>query len=177
MKGRLTTPSPALVISVIALFVALGGTAYATTSLPNNSVGTRQIKNGAVTKQKISTSTLKQLKGNRGPAGKPGTNGTAIAFAHILANGTIDTTRSKNVSTASNPDPGIYCLKTTVSVANATASVDGESNTFGAASVLLSGQDPSNYIGQLCPAGDDALIWVEDLSGANEDVPTYATFN
>ena len=49
---RLKAPSPALVISLIALFVALGGTTYAATSLPANSVGTRQLKNGAVTSKK-----------------------------------------------------------------------------------------------------------------------------
>jgi hypothetical protein len=42
-----------LVISLIALFVALGGTTYAATSLPANSVGTQQIKNGAVTASKL----------------------------------------------------------------------------------------------------------------------------
>ena len=50
-------PSPALVISLLALFVALGGTSYAAiTALPKNSVGTKQIKNGAVTAKKISPS-------------------------------------------------------------------------------------------------------------------------
>jgi hypothetical protein len=34
----------------IALFVALGGTSYAAFSLPAGSVGTKQLKNGAVTK-------------------------------------------------------------------------------------------------------------------------------
>ena len=42
-------PSPALVVSVIALSVALGGTSYAAIVLPANSVGTRQIKKNAVT--------------------------------------------------------------------------------------------------------------------------------
>ena len=41
MKRRLRAPSPALVISLIALFVALGGTSYAAiNALPKNSVGT-----------------------------------------------------------------------------------------------------------------------------------------
>ncbi len=53
-------PSPALVISLIALFVALGGTSYAAiNSLPKNSVGTKQIKNGAVTAAKINSAVLK----------------------------------------------------------------------------------------------------------------------
>lgn len=53
MKRRLRTPSPALVISLTALFVALGGTTYAATSLPKNSVGTKQLKSNAVTGAKI----------------------------------------------------------------------------------------------------------------------------
>jgi len=75
MKRRLKAPSPALVISLSALFVALGGTTYAATSLPKDSVGTRQLKNGAVTKTKISKKTLVALKGNRGPAGATGPTG------------------------------------------------------------------------------------------------------
>jgi hypothetical protein len=39
--------SPATVIATIALLVAIGGTTYADTSLPKNSVGNAQIKNGA----------------------------------------------------------------------------------------------------------------------------------
>lgn len=49
-KRSLRRPSPALVISLITLFVALGGTTYAATSLPRDSVGTAQIKPRAVTR-------------------------------------------------------------------------------------------------------------------------------
>lgn len=41
-------PSPALVVALIALFVALSGTGYAVTK-----IGTRNIKNGAVTAKKL----------------------------------------------------------------------------------------------------------------------------
>jgi hypothetical protein len=40
-------------IAYLALFVALGGTGYAAVSLPANSVGNRQLKNGSVTPVKI----------------------------------------------------------------------------------------------------------------------------
>jgi|GEM_PF-730995 len=43
--------SPALVLSVVAIFIALGGGAYAAISA--NSVGTKQLKNNAVTAKKI----------------------------------------------------------------------------------------------------------------------------
>jgi hypothetical protein len=50
---RLSRPSPALVVSIIALVAALGGTSYAAFSLPKNSVGSKQLKNNAVTTKKI----------------------------------------------------------------------------------------------------------------------------
>lgn len=46
-------PSPALVIAIIALFVSLGGGAYAAIRLPKNSVGSAQIKRHAVTAAKL----------------------------------------------------------------------------------------------------------------------------
>jgi hypothetical protein len=52
MSRRL--PSPALVISLVALFVSLGGASYAVTQ-----IGTNQIKNGAVTGKKIRNSTIR----------------------------------------------------------------------------------------------------------------------
>ena len=50
LRGHLT---PSLVISVIALFVALSGASYAALRVPNNSVGTKQIKAKAVTTAKL----------------------------------------------------------------------------------------------------------------------------
>jgi hypothetical protein len=46
-------PSPAMIVALVALFVALGGTGYAVTALPKNSVGEKQIRKAAVTSQKI----------------------------------------------------------------------------------------------------------------------------
>jgi hypothetical protein len=40
-------------IAYLALFVALGGTSYATFRLPAGSVGTRELRNGAVTATKL----------------------------------------------------------------------------------------------------------------------------
>ena len=41
--------TPSLVISMVALFVALGGASYAAVKIPKNSVGAAQIKKNAVT--------------------------------------------------------------------------------------------------------------------------------
>jgi hypothetical protein len=40
-------------VAYLALFVALGGTSYAAANLPSNSVGTRQIRNHAITPVKL----------------------------------------------------------------------------------------------------------------------------
>jgi hypothetical protein len=68
-------PSPAMVVALIALFVALGGGAYAAFKLPKNSVGTKQLKKGAVTPPKLAKKTVKRLRGKPGPQGLPGTPG------------------------------------------------------------------------------------------------------
>lgn len=86
-KLRARRPSPALVISVIALFVALGGTGYAALKLPRNSVGGAQIKTGAVGTSEVKDHSLRLKdfhsgqvpagpRGAVGPAGANGTNGT-----------------------------------------------------------------------------------------------------
>ncbi|HET9104862.1 MAG TPA: hypothetical protein VFN55_16035 [Solirubrobacteraceae bacterium] len=46
-------PSAALIISVVALFVALGGVGYAAVSIPYNSVGEAQLKHSSVTHSKL----------------------------------------------------------------------------------------------------------------------------
>jgi hypothetical protein len=75
LKRHWKTPSPALVISLIALFVALGGTTYAATSLPRSSVGAKQLKKGAVTPPKVSKKTIALFKGQTGPRGATGAPG------------------------------------------------------------------------------------------------------
>ena len=75
-------PSPALTVALLALFVALGSTSYAVTQLPRNSVGTAQLRDGAVTAQKLSRAARRGLRGRRGatgPAGAIGAQGTAGA--------------------------------------------------------------------------------------------------
>ena len=47
LRGRLR-PSPAMVVAFVALFVAIGGSSYAVTRLPSNSVGSKQLRRGAV---------------------------------------------------------------------------------------------------------------------------------
>lgn len=80
VKRNLTAP---MVVALLALVVALGGSAYAGIHLAKNSVGTAQIRNGAVKNSKLSHGVKKRLnkvgargpRGERGPQGAPGQNG------------------------------------------------------------------------------------------------------
>lgn len=86
MRFPMRRPSPALVISCIALLIALGGTGYATVlQVPRNSVGTAQLKNSAVISAKVKNRSLLRADfasgqlpaGPRGPAGPAGPAGAA----------------------------------------------------------------------------------------------------
>src|SRR3954462_12058914 len=74
------------VIATVALFLALGGGAYAALKLPKNSVGSKQIKKNAVTSKKGKNGSLLPghfraglvpagPAGERGPQGLPGEKG------------------------------------------------------------------------------------------------------
>ena len=58
-----------MAVSVVALFMSLGGVGYAATQLPNNSVGAAQLKNNAVTNSKIKNSAVTFKKIEPGAVG------------------------------------------------------------------------------------------------------------
>jgi len=93
MRNVLRRPSPALVVSVIALIVALGGTGYAALKIPKSSVGSKQLKNGAVTTKKIKNDAV------TGAKIKLSTLGT-VPSAAIATNAT-NATNASNAANAS----------------------------------------------------------------------------
>jgi hypothetical protein len=81
-------PSHATVVAYLALFVALGGTALAATSLPANSVGTRQLRDSAVSTSKLRNQAVTGSKvANNSLTGtqiKASTLGTVPNAAHAV---------------------------------------------------------------------------------------------
>lgn len=103
-----------MIVAVIALIVALGGTAGAATLLITSSA---QIKDGAIRLQDLAPSARQALKGQPGQQGPAGEPGSALAFAFVNADGSLDPTRSKNVLAAKlvqtppvSPAVGYYCI-------------------------------------------------------------------
>jgi hypothetical protein len=97
-------PSPALIIAMVALVVALGGTGYAALKVPRNSVGSTQLKANAVTSPKVKNGSLskndfkagqlpagpqglKGEKGDKGDAGKNGADGQPGPLPETLPSG------------------------------------------------------------------------------------------
>jgi hypothetical protein len=73
---RKLQPTPAGVIACLALAIALGGTAFAATTLvPRNSVGSPQVINGSLQKGDLSGKAIAALRGARGPRGATGAQG------------------------------------------------------------------------------------------------------
>jgi hypothetical protein len=97
MRNKLTFAN---VISCLALFLALGGTAFAATHLGKNSVGTKQLKANSVTNAKVKDGSLLAqdfkpgqlpagerglpgehgLTGDRGPQGAPGATNVVVRY-------------------------------------------------------------------------------------------------
>jgi len=86
-------PSPALVVACLALLVALGGTGYAAIKLPANSVGTKQLKRGAVTGVKVKSNTLTGTQINESRLGRvpSATSATTAATATTATSATSAT--------------------------------------------------------------------------------------
>ena len=72
-----------MVLATIALIVAVAGTSYALT-LPRNSVGTRQLKNKAVTAKKLKTSAVSKPKIKKGAVNGAKVANDSLTGADIL---------------------------------------------------------------------------------------------
>jgi hypothetical protein len=72
---RFKRPGYAEVISSMALFIALGGTGYAVTTLPKNSVGSAQVKDHSLRPVDLAPGAGLAARGPRGPEGPVGQAG------------------------------------------------------------------------------------------------------
>lgn len=142
---RLRLPSPALVVSCIALVVAMGGTSYAAFTLSKNSVGTRQLKNGAVTKSKIKNGAVTAAKIN--------TTGLTVPNALTAANASTAT----NATTASHASTADSA--TTAGSAPPVAYADIASN-----GVIQANTTPSNLSAANIDHPSPGVYCLKDLS-------------
>jgi len=122
--------SYANVMATVAVFIALGGTSYAVSQLPRNSVGPKQIRSGAVGASEIHTSAVgskdikdrgvalrdisraarSSLRGQTGPAGPQGPPGPGAVTlsAAVLPGGNFARSQGTSGPVSTHTNPGVY---------------------------------------------------------------------
>jgi hypothetical protein len=132
-----------MVVAMIALLVALGGTSFAAVSklLPANSVGSAQVIDNSLLAKDFKSG---QLSG-------------ALAFAHVNRDGTLDKPNSKNVkvlSAKTSDNEEHYCLAATgnTRARNVVATLDFSGS---AAKQIVVSTNPT-FVAQDCPASQGA---------------------
>lgn len=115
---KIRRPSPAMIVAILALFVALGGTVYAASSIngklvKKNSLPGNRIKKNTVTGTQVKESTLGQVPSAlAAETAKTATTANPAAYAHIFGNGAVDGSDAFNIASANvtHPEEGVYCL-------------------------------------------------------------------
>jgi Collagen triple helix repeat (20 copies) len=103
-----------MIVAVIALFVALGGTGYAALKLPKGSVGRAQLRKNAVISSKVKNGSLRAVdfakhqlpagpRGGTGPRGTTGARGRTGTTGKTGARGRTGTTGAKGSAGATGP--------------------------------------------------------------------------
>lgn len=120
IRKRIGRPSFPTVISLLALFIALGGVSYAAIQIPANSVGTKQLKNSSVTSSKVKDRSLRSTdfapgqipagpagatgpQGIQGVPGSPGATGLSGATGNTGATGATGDPGSDGSTGATGP--------------------------------------------------------------------------
>jgi hypothetical protein len=142
-KFRPRRPSAALVISCVALVIAMGGTSYAAFSLPKGSVGTKQLKNGSVTNGKIKDGAVSSSKID--------TTGLTVPNA-LHANAADSATSATSATNATNATKATTATNATNAINATTAAALGGVNYVQSASVT-NGPMGQNTGSVQCPSG------------------------
>jgi hypothetical protein len=186
-KSRLRRPSHATVVAYLALFTALGGSAYAASKITsadiaNNTIKSKDVHNHALLKKDFKAGQLpagergpqgpRGLQGLRGLKGATGAAGTAKAFAFVNSVGALDTTRSKGVNSVlradltptggpPGPEDNLYCFDLTFDPKIAVASAFA--NNAGIISAADIGQGATEQ-GSCTAPHNDAMVrtWGSD---------------
>ena len=181
IRLRHPRPTPSMVVACLALAIALGGTGYAATVFPRNSVGTAQVKNFSLLRQDFRPGQL--LPGPRGPAGPAGAAGPAgpagpaARWAVVRSDGTI-IAQSGGITPTSKPSAGAYILDFGSAVNSKliiTSSANaGDVSDRGTVSAGPCGGTPE---GSTCPSGNDTnhvrVITRKQGDNVAEDHPFY----
>jgi hypothetical protein len=172
-----------MVVALIALFIAMGGTSYAVVSLPRNSVGAPQIKTNAVGPSEIrrnavglseiTPSAENALEGRIGPQGIQGIHGVQgergepgpPGFDQLTYVGGIDTNFA-----GEQEDVFAVCPEGTRPTGGGGG---GDSTVQGEQAVNFSG--PAEDAGDPDDLADGWIVFVDNNSATDYDIYAFAT--
>jgi len=180
-------PSPAVLIAVVALVAALGGSAISGVATPAlNKKDKKQVKkiskkqakkqvskqfpvdspkiaDGAVSSPKIADAAVTPAKIADAARGVPG-------YALVAANGFVNDDEQRGVEGTNRPSAGVYCFDLSFEAQVVVASVETGSTAI--AKVFAPGGSGA------CPVGfKDAAVEIVDLSDTPTDKGFYVLFN
>ena len=176
------------VTATVALFVALGGTSYAVTQLPRNSVGAQQIRSGAVRATEIKSSavrsraianrsvalgdlslaTRRSLRGQPGQTGPQGPAGPAGMPLAAAVNSGGGVARGTGVATSDHRGgSGVYEIRFTRDVSGCFAVASLSDVPGGDVAVPQSGEVVTSI------AGSSVFVRTRDSGGAPTDLPFH----
>jgi hypothetical protein len=160
-RMKLSMPSPAMLVAILALVVATGGTATAAVvitgkQIKNSSISGKDVKNKSLTPTDF-RGTVRGAEGPQGaqgalgpqgPRGDTGAAGSAAAYGSVSAAGALSDSKGINSVTLNG---GIFCIDAAVPVNNIVGTMDFD-NAFVEAQLIV---DTGTAGG--CPAGTDAF--------------------
>jgi hypothetical protein len=124
-------PSAAMIVAVVAMFIALGSTGIASPTVQTAASLGKNVKKAlklgksankrsrrALTTARNANTTATQAlakagqKGPKGDKGDTGARGEAVAYANVLGDGTLDSEQIKNISAGNvtRTSAGVYCF-------------------------------------------------------------------
>ena len=159
-RFQVSPPSPAMIVAIVALIAALGGSAYAATKvgtkqLKKNAVSTLKIKNDAVTAAKIANNAVTGAKIANGAVGV------------VMRQGPDTTVSANNFAKAEvSCNPGER------------ATGGGVFNESNVSSVFVTSSYPTPNPTTRPPTGNGQTptgwrVWVRDTSGGQQIVNAY----
>jgi hypothetical protein len=144
LRAVVKRPSPAMLVALTALFVSMSGTTYAVTRLPARSVGSIQLKKGAVRSANIADGAVTATKLSAGlSAAKASTSSRASLRAE-----TSYATRAGYADKAGRADLATLAdtATTATSATNATSAGSATSAAMAGNAAKLDGKDPGFFL-------------------------------
>jgi len=173
LKARL---SFANVVSLLAVFVALGGSAYAAGVLPVNSVGTPQLKTGSVTSGKVKDGTLKaaDFARNALKAGPQGSIGPAGPLGPV---GVVDVSQfsTKAASDARYLRGGLVTVVASLGFPNVGGNLADERATCPSGFQAISGGLDSSSRQDVFFSGSEPIVEGQDITALSDGLHGGAT--